>query len=973
MNKKKIVVPYNFNLDSIIKPKSNNISNIISPIPISISKKKYQNSVNFRKKESIADKLFFSFFKNKSNKTNLNNFSMSKEKSKKDNSNEFINQNDNNNLKKKCEIIKIEIDMVNKMLNDNKKNIENLMKELNNLNLIKGNKQKELENNLSQKETLDEMSKTILKSIKSSYSNINENFFIEISLDEITNNNKESFTNRVYKVFNYINNNYDPTYFNFIKDIINQAYIDLFYDLTNKKNFNATNSIKNFFLGISLRISNEVVPRPPDKAINIMVQLLLKINIISENIDKIIHFLKYELMEQKNKINTKINDFEKKSISLQNKKNELLDLQNKIKEKIELFSQKKTPFCEKTINHKKLNKNNLNKNSSGIHFSTECMNKSNSNSIDKGFFTATSHKKENNNSNQRKKLYRNMMKFFNSQNNTKDYSAYHSNKISEGKIYISGISGNSSSQKNKKNSKKIKLKDINKKIKIIGWTQKKEVKLPEKISSNKNKIQNGQNNDVRERNNQLIKELTKVKNLTDFEGNYNLTQINQSNMKNNRQYDNGKSVNDISKIKPKEFNLFIDNKFIKNTNTKTERDIEYENLTHITSNTKSIEKSFLNDNLKPIFKNEKYKLTKIFSLYENASFEKKKAIKSFNNGNNHLNKYLTKKEDYKCINKSNNIIHYHKIKKNINNFSRIKSKTLNENITNRNQKKKSYNSSQKSDINIKNNKSIYYNNSMESFCYYKLLENDSQMFNPLNNNINFNKLGYNEGFISIDTISNCIKIHSNKIISNNNGNKKDLDLLYINNFENSNNFSKSEFVSNMSKANSLDIPLKEIIKIYLNKIMKNIVKIHNIFLKYNIINNNENDNGISSKKVSNINKLLNVREIMNIKDMEQSEKIKAGLCNFFSFIIEFGNNNKLECILINYVLFNNWFNYLEDIANNNIKSKKSISNGNSSGIKNKRNGIYKLKSLYSKLGNRKKERFHRSITEKKEQIKYENL
>ena len=79
MNKKKIVVPYNFNLDSIIKPKSNNISNIISPIPISISKKKYQNSVNFRKKESIADKLFFSFFKNKSNKTNLNNFSMSKE------------------------------------------------------------------------------------------------------------------------------------------------------------------------------------------------------------------------------------------------------------------------------------------------------------------------------------------------------------------------------------------------------------------------------------------------------------------------------------------------------------------------------------------------------------------------------------------------------------------------------------------------------------------------------------------------------------------------------------------------------------------------------------------------------------------------------------------------------------------------------------------------------------------------------
>ena len=52
--------------------------------------------------------------------------------------------------------------------------------------------------------------------------------------------------------------------------------------------------------------------------------------------------------------------------------------------------------------------------------------------------------------------------------------------------------------------------------------------------------------------------------------------------------------------------------------------------------------------------------------------------------------------------------------------------------------------------------------------------------------------------------------------------------------------------------------------------------------------------------------------------MEQSEKIKAGLCNFFSFIIEFENSKKIEFILVNYIQFNTWFNYLTDLVNNNI-------------------------------------------------------
>ena len=148
--------------------------------------------------------------------------------------------------------------------------------------------------------------------------------------------------------------------------------------------------------------------------------------------------------------------------------------------------------------------------------------------------------------------------------------------------------------------------------------------------------------------------------------------------------------------------------------------------------------------------------------------------------------------------------------------------------------------------------------------------------------------------------------------------------------------------------------------------MKNIIKIHNIFLKYSYHNQN-NDNGISPKKISNIYKLINIREIMNIKDMEQNEKIKAGLCNFFSFVIEFYNNKKIECILINFDQFNMWLNYIEDIVNMN-KSLKFIANGNNTDSKNKINGIYKLKSMYSNMKSRQIENIQRSITEEKSKI-----
>jgi len=974
MDEKQGGFSHNLNLYSIIKPKyrenrsKNNVK--VSSIPICINKKKFQNSMYIQKKMK-SNKLFFNFSLNKSN---TNKSSLSKEKSV-DFSNDLLKTNDLNTLKKNMEVLKIEIDMINKMFKDKKNNIDNLMKKMEELNATKNNKQKLLENNLSKKETLDEMCKTILNNIKNNKisNNINENYNIEITLEEIKINNKDTFINRVFNAFNYINNYHDTRYFNYISITINQAYMDLYSCIKDNKAYNINNLIKNFFYIISIRIVNQIMSKTTEKCINILLHFLLKINIISENIDKVINFLEHDYNDQKIEIIKKIKEIENKILSLKNKRNELIILKNKLDERIDIFTRKKTPFCERTIYPRKMKGKNLTLNfiSSSVHFSTEFFNKSVSNSTEKN-------KTDNNESNSQKKenidesKKINIIKFLNKQNKTEDYrtyKTYHSNKISEGKIIINGISGNSSCEKKNNYINKIKIKEINNKLKKIGWTQKKQ---SDNAINNKTK-QNGKINDFKENsnNNLKIKDSSNFINLTEVSDKYNpnSTQENNYNFKNNLIFDNGKYSSLINKAKSKDYGLFVNvnNNYTQNKNIKTERLLPEESIKK-TLKTKKHNKSVLNGNLKPVFKSKKFNLSKLFSLCENTSFERTKTSINSHNDNNMLNKYLTNREIGKTFIKSDdNIIHYQKINKSPKNLiyrMKDQSKIINEEKRNRVNIKSSLNGSDKPNISLNIQTTSYIYNDIESFCYYKYLDDESNFFNPLSNNINFNKLGYNEGFISIDIISSCLKIVSNNFSSNNN---KDL----ISNSNTSIDLIKSKSNSGFSKLNNINIELKEITNIYLNKLMKNIIKIHDIFMKYNSSNKsdmtNNNENGLSKKKISNINKLLNIKEIMNIKDMEQSEKIKAGLCNFFSFVIEFENSKKIEFILVNYAQFNTWFNYLKDITSNNIKSKLSIPNGNSNNLstKSKNNNLFQLKTFYTKLKSRQKEDIRRSITEKK--------
>ena len=85
--------------------------------------------------------------------------------------------------------------------------------------------------------------------------------------------------------------------------------------------------------------------------------------------------------------------------------------------------------------------------------------------------------------------------------------------------------------------------------------------------------------------------------------------------------------------------------------------------------------------------------------------------------------------------------------------------------------------------------------------------------------------------------------------------------------------------------------------------------------------------------------------------MEHNEKIKAGLCNLFSFIVELNNKQKIEFVLLSFFQFNKWFNFLEKVVNDNMPTKKTIQKENNQ-CYIKKNINYKLKSFITKKSNK---------------------
>ena len=480
----------------------------------------------------------------------------------------------------------------------------------------------------------------------------------------------------------------------------------------------------------------------------------------------------------------------------------------------------------------------------------------------------------------------------NKRNNT---GKSHSNRISESYICINGLHPF--------------ILDKKSKITRINFNNLKKEESNRNIKTERNNFfKNKKQSNYCRRNNafKIIKDFkNKKRNLTDvFNDNNKL--FNHNNeirlRKNKKYFDNGISLDFVSNKNSRKMNKIKVNNGMNEKNIKTEMN-ENEKRNNIQKKNKIV------GELNPIYKNN------IFSNFKSLSLEKQKNSNNIKSWKNIRNKFMLNKK------KVNTIENKNKYTSKINN--KIKN---NSNINNIN-----------TDINLNKKENLFIkkkiDSGMKSFCYYKYLEKDSSLFNPLTKNIDLQNSEYNEGLISLDILTNSIKLRTIRSLRN--------EYNFLTNRDSEFNYSY-----NYSDIDNISIGLKEITNVYLNKLMENIIKIHSIFLKFNENNDRSKENGIQKKKIYNINKILNSRDIMNIKDMNQSDKIKASLCNFFSLILEYKNIYKIEIILINFSQFNSWLNYLKDILNNNIKSKNFISNG-SSNSKNK-NGKYTAK--YKKYG-----------------------
>ena len=467
--------------------------------------------------------------------------------------------------------------------------------------------------------------------------------------------------------------------------------------------------------------------------------------------------------------------------------------------------------------------------------------------------------------------------------------------------------------------------------------------------------------------------------MTNFDSNKNrriVSKKSNDKKKNYRRYLNKKVISKSkSKLKPNKSHLMNSESFFTN--------YKKQNYHRLSNFQKYLARSFtnsshdLNKNYKSMnnIKNTKSNLNNMNSKNNLLKSFHSKIKNVSNNFINYIDNISTNKSNINNnrSNNSNSNIYLGKIKKNIfNNINNIytENKSLKFSILNYRQKKlmklnenkinNSHNVNNISNISginchtaknkvngfysmsseLDNQLKIFKQGEMESFCYYKIIDKNINKFNPLNDYlVNPEHLGYYECYISIDVVSGCIKISP----------KISIDKME--------NLPKSEFISVVNNKENefyMNIKLKEIFNIHVEKYMKNIIKIQNILLKYNYDNKNVynngsfniNNNNIRVNKIFSINKIINKKEISEIK-IEQNEKIKAALCNFFSFSFSFGNKSnlssmKIDLVFINFEQFNIWLNTLDSIVKNNVKSNKIsiLSNYNSASIQK-----FKIKSI----------------------------
>ena len=757
-----------------------------------------------------------------------------------------------------------EIANIDKKYINNENSIKKLEKELQELKQEKRQKKLDIVDLLSNKESIEEIYKIKISSLKNNYKifeipNIKRKFRIKsfnkknIKIDINDKINDDDNNNNEYNPFETINilndndsNNveikiddikisdqkkYEEQLTNFCDDIFQKNDLDIKNKLIQKMKIGyqvffseikapmieSEKTISNFFSKISVFISNKNKGKFPIPFINSFLKQLLKINSINVRISKILSFLNKKYNEKKNEIKQKINYLNEKNENLKTKKKAY---NNKKKELKNLIDENR----DKAIN---IEKNRIKKDMEN----TECM----------SFLLDNYFQDELDNSNEIYEL---------------------PEPIKINGIFLKDKNNYLENNKNGNNNN-------NYQNEIISYNDSKEGFRTENKNINKIlnltncKINNEFNNEtdegiIEKKDNQILRKFNSfIINKIPFSNN------NKAGGFKNKNRSINKNINSINVN-----NLIINNNLnIENENIINNKKEQSNNNDAEKCNIEQcIKKNILNNNLN----NYNYNSYKT-EVKESTNHNKKRIIMIRDMKIDYLQKMK--------YHKSNNHISPKNLNR-LNNNNAIflpmnNSKTLN--------KSKSPSNS-KSIINTNiipspriNNLAKITQGLSECFCYFKLSDKSSNGFTPLNNtDINPVSLNYFEGSIKIEKIFNKLKItpkNENKYIG---------------------------------------IELKDILNISLNKQMENIVKIYNLYLR-------------ERKNLENldINKFILIKEIKEIR-MQQNEKIKAVNCKRFSFSILLDKKfiPKVEFIFNNYEDFNSWYNCLQSIVKLNSPDKE---------------------------------------------------
>ena len=818
--------------------------------------------------------------------------------------------------KKEMDNVKENIDKLNKKMIMIKNKLEKI-------ELKKTNIENELQNLISNKETLEEIFNIEIEFIKNETTlncnnNSTNNFCeIKISKEDIQNININQFVIQIINLINELNNEAKVdknSYGNYFSKSILEIHNDF---------INQINSIQDNEKCIPIYISqlsefalNKLNIKYPLNNIKSLIHYLIKFNIFDEEINKREKFIENEYNIHKSKIDEEMVEITLALIFYEKHKHEILNktsmIQEEINEKRRLVNENKYIY-EKDNDYLNSEVNNLNQEKIKSNYDWAIVDEKRSNKLEKDKINKSF------NIHNRKKIKQ--INLLNNDDINKEKKSEENTDIKiqkniKNRILDNYINSGINLNENKKRRIRKNKTNYNS---ISEFSNKINISHTYNFNTNfvdikpiKKKIELGKKNILVLRN---IFHINKPKRRT-YNSNINLGEFNTNpNTKNTDKTFlklNQKTINKVNqnKNKIKNNNININKKILYDLIPKKDnhsikannffnKKLKISNIISDESSLTTYKKSNKNHN--------RILTSKESSMKANTNIKTYTSSQERNKSNNTSMKNIRKKLNNSnlILNINNNInfnsnVSYRRIK-NISNLITDNLNDININLNNlyKNDENKKITEGKKCLITSKNskekiNKKNYELNNfkerkMESFCYFKFLEGNKAIkkYNPLKVcSTNPEYYDYYESYISIDFNSGCLNI-SPKI-------------------------SLDKIKSLPPNTKTISIKLKDINSIILEKYTKDIIKIQNIILKYNIKSNNN----------FSINRILNKKEMNEIK-LEQNEKIKAALCNFFPFSFSVKNSNiKVDLIFINFEQFNIWLNNMNSIVQNNIKFTK---------------------------------------------------